>query len=227
MRKKQALYENRDLRTPRSASALLLTSWHGWHRPCSFSASSAPPSANGMMWSRCHSLKDLGNAPQIAQKGLSANSAARISCSFRPVIRLVGVTFLRQASRSWSVHLPPVTASARQPTCEHGRGAAIGIDERRKETGNGLDEGQKAESPPLQRAQTLSFTGSAASSWMGDPYASAQSLREFYIRIFLPAISFHAFRLISICRPSRNSIFKPAMLVPIAWHARRGLTGLT
>lgn len=37
----------------------------------------------------------------------------------------------------------------------------------------------------------------------------------------------HGSWLISICRPSRTSFAKPSIVVPRAWHARLGLTGLT
>ena len=39
-------------RTPRAASSLVLASWQVVHSPCTLLASSAPPSARALMWSR-------------------------------------------------------------------------------------------------------------------------------------------------------------------------------
>jgi hypothetical protein len=53
-------------RRARRDSAKLLASWHGSHRPCSLLASSWPPSAKGITWSRCVTSTTLPCALRLA-----------------------------------------------------------------------------------------------------------------------------------------------------------------
>ena len=114
--------------TPRAASALLLTSWHAAHRPCSLLLSSAPPSDSGMMWSRCVATVTRPSAWHITHSGLLVNNCARIRCSLRPVTRLVVIAGLAHAGLGCASQRPdPSRTSLPQPGAVQGLGAAHGM----------------------------------------------------------------------------------------------------
>ncbi len=90
--------------------------------------SSAPPSASGLIWSRWVAKVTRPAASQSAQSGDLANSSARMRCSLRPVVRLVGVAFLAHCNRGClAQRFEPSRTNAPQPGAVHGRGAETGI----------------------------------------------------------------------------------------------------
>ncbi len=114
--------------TPRDASALLLTSWHSAHRPCSLLLSSSPPSDSGMMWSRCVAGVTRPSASHITHSGFDVNNSARIRCSLRPVTRLVVVAGFAHAGFGCTSQRPdPSRTSLPQPGAVQGLGAEMGM----------------------------------------------------------------------------------------------------
>ena len=77
--------------------------------------------------------------------------------------------------------------------------------------------------PQLEGLALCKLTDNCASKLDGLAGAGAHKLQVCIMEIMLC----QTFLLIIIWRPSRRYCIKPSMLLPISWHMRRGLTGLT
>lgn len=116
-------------RCARSRSPSDFSSWQSSHKPCSFVSSSAPPSLNGTLWSRCVARRTRPFSSHRTHSGFAVNRRARAACSLRPVMRLGASTFFAQSLRGCFGHRPvPSRTRTPQPGWLHGLGGAIGME---------------------------------------------------------------------------------------------------